>query len=260
MNNEITPVVKQLLIINILCFIGSQIIGDQAYKLLSLFYFENQNFMPWQVVTHMFMHADIYKTGTSSNLVHILFNMMALFSFGSLLEKIWGGKKFLFFYLSCGIGAALIHQLANYYFVHQGITHLNELGFGSQVFEILKTGNISYSVKPSGLDEDLLVKMYMSYHVPAVGASGAIYGLLVAFTFLFPNAQLSLMFIPVPIKAKYFVPIYMLLYDGFFGVFGNSLAGINSGVAHFAHLGGALIGFIMMWYWKKNSFNNKRWN
>jgi len=257
---EITPVVKQLLILNVLFFIGSQIVGDQAYKLLSLFYFESPNFRPWQLISHMFMHADIYKPNSSSNIAHILFNMMALFSFGSLLENIWGGKKFLFFYLSCGLGAALIHQFANYYFVHQGINHLTELGFSGQITEILKTGNISYSVKPPSLNESLLVKMYMSYNIPAVGASGAIYGLLVAFAFLFPNAQLSLMFIPVPIKAKYFVPIYMLLYDGFFGIFGNSLAGINSGVAHFAHIGGALIGFIMMWYWKKNSFNDRRWN
>ena len=100
----------------------------------------------------------------------------------------------------------------------------------------------------------------ISYSVPAVGASGAVYGLLVAFAFMFPNAQLGIMFIPIPIKAKYFVP-GLLMIDLVLGLKGSSIFGASStGVAHFAHLGGALLGFIMMWYWRKNQFNHNRWN
>jgi membrane associated rhomboid family serine protease len=101
---------------------------------------------------------------------------------------------------------------------------------------------------------------FSTYLSTAVGASGAVYGLLVAFAFMFPNAELALMFIPIPIKAKYFVPIWMLLYDGMFGILGSSFVGVGSNVAHFAHIGGAITGFIMMWYWKKNQFNKNRWN
>ena len=107
------------------------------------------------------------------------------------------------------------------------------------------------------LDNQQFISAYLGN---AVGASGAVYGLLVAFAFIFPNAELALMFIPVPIKAKYFVPVWLLLYDGFFGILGNSFLGISSGIAHFAHVGGAITGFLMMWYWKKNQFNKNRWN
>ena len=204
---NITPTVKQLLIINILFFIGTQIIGDQAYVYFALFPFENPNFHVWQLLTHMFMHGGF---------MHIAFNMFALYSFGTMLESIWGSKKFLFFYISCGLGAGILQNLIN--------TFTNDI---------------------------------MSV---AVGASGAIYGLLTAFAFMFPNAELALMFIPVPIKAKYFVP-GLLAMDLFLGFGGSSIfGGGGTGIAHFAHVGGAIVGFIMMWYWKKNSFDNKRWN
>ncbi len=248
---NITPTVKQLLIINILFFIGSQIIGDQAYNLLSLYYFENAKFQFWQPITHMFMHGGVS---------HILFNMFALYSFGSTLEHYWGSKKFLFFYFSCGLGAFLLHTGVSYYFYHHGLDILIENGFSkSEIISVLNQSKIDTRwvefLGQSGLDN-----FYSSYLTPTVGASGAIYGLLVAFTFMFPNAELSLMFIPIPVKAKYFVPVFMLLYDGFFGILGNSFLGMQSGVAHFAHLGGALVGFLMMWYWKKNQFNANRWN
>ncbi len=248
---NITPTVKQLLIINILFFIGSQIVGEQAYNLLSLYYFENSKFQFWQPITHMFMHGGVS---------HILFNMFALYSFGSTLEHYWGSKKFLFFYFSCGIGAFLMHTGVSYYYFHHGLNILTESGFSkTEIFDVLNQSKIDTRwveyLGQSGLDN-----FTNSFVIPTVGASGAIYGLLVAFTFMFPNAELSLMFIPIPVKAKYFVPVFMLLYDGFFGILGNSFLGMQSGVAHFAHLGGALIGFLMMWYWKKNQFSKNRWN
>ncbi len=255
---NITPTVKQLLIINILFFIGSQIIEDAAYDYLSLFFFENNKFQFWQPLTHMFMHAEVYK-GNSSNIMHIAFNMFALYSFGSTLEHFWGGKKFLFFYVSCGLGAALVHTLSNYYFFENGLSSLLSQGYSKvEVLSVLNGKNNQQLI--AILNSEEYRNFVGSYAFPAVGASGAIYGLLVAFAFMFPNAELALMFIPIPIKAKYFVPIFMLLYDGFFGIFGNSFLGIGSGVAHFAHIGGALFGFMMMWYWKKNQFNKNRWN
>ncbi|MCL9805046.1 rhomboid family intramembrane serine protease [Flavobacterium amniphilum] len=275
---QITPTVKQLLIINILFFVGSQILKDLAYVNLSLYYFENPLFRPWQLITHMFMHAGIYQPGTTGNLSHLFFNMFALFSFGSLLESIWGSKKFLFFYLSAGLGAALFQLGVNYYMIHSALNEVSGLNLSQNDINTIlsmdfrtvfnedgqmvagKINDILSNANCTQEQFDVIAKAILLFQTPMVGASGAIYGLLVAFAFILPNAQLSLMFIPIPIKAKYFVPIYMLLYDGFFGILGNSFMGINTGVAHFAHIGGALIGLMMMWYWKKNSFNNRRWN
>ncbi len=247
---NMTPVVKQLLIINIIFFIGSQFV-PVANDLFALYFFENTSFRFWQPITHMFMHGGV---------MHIFFNMFALISFGSVLEHHWGAKKFLFFYFSCGLGAALLHTGVNYYHYTVGLNHLNEIGLGNQLDSFLKTGGMSFTVRPADLDEGILRSLFEAYHSSAVGASGAIYGLLVAFAFMYPNAELALMFIPVPIKAKYFVPVFMLLYDGLFGILGSSFMGLGSNVAHFAHIGGAITGFIMMWYWKKNAFNKNRWN
>lgn len=244
---NITPVVKQLLIINIIFFIGSQFL-PVAETYFALFYFENPVFKFWQPITHMFMHGGI---------MHIAFNMFALYSFGSNLESIWGSKKFLFFYISCGLGAALIHSLANYYQFHQGLDSLMESGLKkSEILKILAQGKYDTNWQQILLGSDFN-NFVQSYMVPAVGASGAIYGLLAAFAYLFPDAQLSMMFIPVPIKAKYFVPI-LVLFDLFSGVTGSTLMG--GGIAHFAHVGGALFGIIMVMFWKKNQFNDNRWN
>ena len=217
MFNNMTPVVKQLLIINVLVFILSQVM-PQNYDMLSLYYFESEKFRFWQPFTHMFMHAPM------PNFAHILFNMFALVSFGSALEYYWGGKKFLFFYIASGLGAAFLHTLINYYLIQ------NVPGAANSI-------------------------MYSQ----AVGASGAIYGLLVAFAFMFPMAELMMMFIPVPIKAKYFVPIIVGL-DLFSGVTGFSIFSGGGGIAHFAHVGGALTGFILMMLWRKNKFTHTRWN
>ncbi len=217
MFNNMTPVVKQLLIINVIVFVLSQVM-PQNYEALSLFYFESEKFRFWQPFTHMFMHAPM------PNLMHILFNMFALVSFGSALEHYWGGKKFLFFYIACGLGAAFLHTLINYYLI-------------------------------SNVPEAADVIMYSQ----AVGASGAIYGLLVAFAYMFPMAELMMMFIPVPIKAKFFVPIIVGL-DLFSGVTGFSIFSGGGNIAHFAHIGGALTGFILMMLWRKNKFTHNRWN
>jgi len=250
---NITPTVKQLLIINVLFYIGSMVVGEPAYKLLSMYFFESPDFHFWQFFTHMFMHAPL------PNIMHIAFNMFALYSFGSALEHFWGGKKFVFFYISCGLGAALLHTGVNYYFFEKVINLLVENGYQKvEILKILSEGKFDTKWQELLTPSDFQAFMG-AYLGNVVGASGAIYGLLVAFAFMFPNAELALMFIPIPIKAKYFVP-GLLLVDLYLGVSGGSLFGGSSGIAHFAHLGGALVGYLMMWYWKKNQFNDHRWN
>lgn len=247
---NMTPVVKQLLIINIIFFIGAQLV-PVSYDYLVMYFPENQNFGIWQLITHMFMHA---------NFLHIAFNMFALYSFGSMLEHFWGGKKFLFFYISCGLGAALLNFAVNYYYYQDALNVLVANGYTKDyVLQVLNEGQAAVKWK-----ELLTVSQYdnfiHSFGGAVLGASGAIYGLLTAFAFMFPNAELALMFIPIPIKAKYFVP-GLLFIDLFLGLKGGSLFGSGgTGIAHFAHVGGAVAGFLMMLYWKKNQFNNNRWN
>jgi membrane associated rhomboid family serine protease len=245
---NVTETVKQLIIVNILFFVGTLALGDPAYKMLSMYFPENPDFQGWQPLTHMFMHG---------GWMHIFFNMFALYSFGSALESIWGGKKFLFFYISCGLGAALLHTGINYYYFQDGLNVLMEHGFTkSEILAVLngKGNNELVSLLNSSDFKDFV----SAYFGTVVGASGAIYGVIVAFAFMFPNAELALMFIPVPIKAKYFVP-GLVLVDLYLGISGESIFG-GGGIAHFAHVGGALFGFIIMWYWKKNQFNQNRWN
>ena len=246
---KITEAVKQLLIVNIIFFAGS-IFVPATLDFLALYYFENPSFQVWQPLSHMFMHG---------GWMHLFFNMFALYSFGSALEHFWGSKKFVFFYLSCGLGAAALHTGVNYYLFHEGVSVLVEHGFEKQeVIKIISEGKYLLPWKDI-LGESHFMEMISAFNTPAVGASGAIYGLLVAFAFMFPNAELALMFIPVPVKAKYFVPA-ILGMDLYLGLNGGSIFGGSTGVAHFAHLGGALMGYLMMLYWKKNQFKNNRWD
>jgi membrane associated rhomboid family serine protease len=246
---NMTPVVKQLLIINIIFFIGSQLV-PVSYEYFAMFFPENPSFKAWQPITHMFMHGGI---------MHIAFNMIAMVSFGSALEHFWGGKKFMFFYISCGLGAALLHTAVNYYSFHETMNVLMTNGYQKdQILKLLGEGKIDTRWQDL-VSVSQFESFTDSYIGTVVGASGAIYGLLVAYAFMFPNAELALMFIPIPIKAKYFVPV-ILAIDLYLGMTGGALFGGSTGIAHFAHLGGALIGFIMMWYWKKNQFDSHRWN
>lgn len=247
---NMTPVVKQLLILNIIFFIGSQMV-PVAYDLLALHYPEFHKFQYWQLITHMFMHAKM------PNLMHIVFNMMGLVMFGSPLEHFWGGKKFLFFYISCGLGAALIHLGVGYYHYQHGLNILLENGYNNEQIVQLLQKEMFDTEWQKLLSPDEFTNFASSFITETVGASGAIYGLLTAFAFMFPNAELMLLFIPFPIKAKYFVP-GLVVMDLFSGVTGISIFG--GGIAHFAHVGGALFGFVMMMMWRNNKFNQNRWN
>lgn len=243
---SLPDIVKQLIIINVLFFLGSMSLGNAAYDLLALHYPQNPKFAPWQVLTHMFMHGSIN---------HILFNMFGLWMFGGTLAKMWGSNKFLFFYLSTGLGAAALQLVINYFQISTVAGQLVEAGYSATVLtETLQSGqyNTAWS---NVISQAELSQLLTSFNMSMVGASGALYGILVAFAFLFPNTELMIIFLPIPIKAKYFVPI-LLASDLFFGFSSYSLGPI----AHFAHLGGAVTGYIMMWYWKKQQFNNNRWD
>lgn len=246
--SRLTEAIKHLLIINILFFVATQIYGDQMYQWFSLWFPKNENFGIWQIVTHMFMHGGF---------MHIAFNMYALYAFGTPLERMWGRNKFLFFYFSAGLGAALLHTGVNYYYFQEGLNSIVNSGVSeSTVMEIVSSGQYNtewYNIAGKSTIDNFL----SAYHTPAVGASGAIYGILVAFGMSYPNSELFLLFLPVPIKAKYFIPVLIAL-DLFSGITGYGIFG--QGIAHFAHVGGALVGFLMMWYWKKNQFNNNRWD
>jgi len=243
---KLTETVKHLIILNVLFFAASSFLGLDLNNFLALYFPENENFGIWQFVTHMFMHGGF---------MHILFNMYALWAFGSPLEQIWGRNKFIFFYFSAGLGAGVIYTAVNYFQFNSIHQDLINLGLQTSDIQSLLTSGKYNSDILNQISEKKLMEFYQIYNTPAVGASGAIYGVLVAFGMTFPNAKLALIFLPVPISAKYFIPVLIAL-DLFSGVTGFSIFG--GGIAHFAHVGGAVIGFIIMWYWKKNQF--RRWD
>ena len=204
---SITETVKHLLIINIIFFIASISLGELVYDLFALHYPSNTKFQFWQPVTHMFMHGDFG---------HIFFNMFGLYMFGTPIEQMWGKNKFIFFYLSTGLGAAAL-QLGLYYYQIETISSLLNAE-GLNTFEIkrfFESSDLSLNIVEK-IGRNGLLSALSAFNGVMVGASGALYGILVAFAFLFPNARLMLLFPPIPIKAKVLVPL-LILGDLFFG-------------------------------------------
>lgn len=250
--SRLTDTVKSLLIINILFFFGTQFIGDFAYKYFALWFPEHPNFEYWQIITHMFMHG-----GFS----HILFNMFALFIFGSVLEQYLGQNRFIFLYLTAGLGAAGLQILFSYLNYNEAFNTYIEAGYSlSEIKEIIAyTEDVGNKIRiSSDIPRSVTEQLVSSYITPMVGASGAIFGVLAAFAVVYPNMPLFIIFIPIPIKAKYLIGGYFLL-NVYSALSGNTILG-PSNTAYWAHIGGAVIGFITMWYWKKNEMNNNRWN
>jgi membrane associated rhomboid family serine protease len=216
---------------------------------LALYLPGNENFRAWQYLTSMFMHG---------SLSHLLMNMFGLYMFGSVLERMWGAKRFLIFYLATGLGAGLIFSAVTSWELEVALQPLVEIGVRPETLHAalaqpdprMYLSAITQS-NPEALlhvaSPDPLLEPWWIFHVPVVGASGALYGILTAFGLLFPNAKLALIFLPVPVAAKFFIP-GLLLLDLFSGLTGFSLFG--GGIAHFAHLGGALIGFLLMRHWR----------
>ena len=266
---NVPVVLKNLLIINILMYLLSMAIGaglhvDLGMK-LGLYYFKSEHFQPYQIVTHMFMHG---------NLMHIFMNMFMLWMFGRVLEQVWGGKRFLFYYFFTGLGAAALHL---------GVLHIEYTSILNEVTAFQNTPSPDIFIKlvresqsfisPAGFRQliefadswslnpenirmqgqavnfsDQLIQAKLN--IPTVGASGAVFGILLAFGMLFPNMPLVLIFFPFfPIKAKYMV-IGMGILELIYGV---STPGSN--VAHFAHLGGMIFGFILIKYWNTRKNN-----
>ena len=226
----IPEVIKNLIIINVLMFFASLIFQPTMQEYLAMYPFSSEAFRPYQIITHMFMHGGGF---------HIFFNMYALFMFGRDTELAMGAKKFLLFYFLTGLGAVMLHQLAGYIELQYAMQQLSP----DQAAIVYKEG-INLYMNNKTFSDPALAYANAALNQPAVGASGAVYGVLVAFGMLYPNRVLMLLFPPMPIKAKYFVLIMgaLEIYMSF---------SMNDNVAHFAHLGGALFGFLLIFYWRK---------
>jgi len=239
------PVVKNLIIINGLFFLATIVLETSLHinlkDYLGLHYFVSPDFSPYQFVSYMFMHADFS---------HIFFNMFALWMFGSVLEHTWGPKKFLIYYMITGIGAGLIQVLVIYIQVYYAESGLS----AEQIAQIRETG---YEIIKNGQNftDPIAGHLNALYNMTTIGASGSVFGLLLAFGMLFPNSLIYLYFF-IPIKAKWFVILYGAI-ELFSGVYYT-----GSNVAHFAHLGGMIFGFFLIIYWKKQADkhrNNNYW-
>jgi len=228
--------VNILIALCVLMFFFEQQVRGGLTNTLALHYPKNEHYAIWQYISHMFMHG---------SLMHLLFNMYALFLFGTALENVLGRFRFLIFYFLCGIGAAVIYNAVNHFQFNQIYSLLTDSGLSKADISMM-IKQVSYP--PSVLNEDQAGTLFKLFYTPMVGASGAIYGILVAYALFFPNNKLMLLFIPYPVAAKYFVPVLLLL-DLFSGFTGFSLFG--GSVAHFAHIGGAIMGFLLLLIWRK---------
>lgn len=218
----IPPVIKNLIIVNALVFFAQQIFAKYGIEhLFALHDVHSVYFRPHQLITHLFMHG---------SWTHIIFNMLALWMFGSILENLWGSKRFLIFYMLCGLGAAVMHLGVLYMEMDKVMDYFHQL--------------------PAAEQQQLLYADNFKVNIATVGASGAVFGCLAAFGYLFPNSLIYVYFF-LPIKAKWFVIIYAGI-ELWLGV--QNSAGDN--VAHWAHLGGALVGFLLVLYWNKRNRRN----
>lgn len=242
---NLPPVVKNLVLLNVVMFIATWVCKMQNIHLdmlLGGYVFGSPYFHPYQIATHFFMHGGFF---------HIFFNMFALVIFGPILEQVWGPKRFFIFYIACALGAFGLHELVGYI----EISHLKDqlLASGFTINDLYSIKEKMMSVPPGMVltSSNQLIQEYIyGLSVPVIGASGAIYGVLVGFGYLFPNTELMLLFPPIPIKAKWLV-LGMIAIQIYYTI-GNH-PGDN--VAHFAHLGGALVGFIIVLFWQKFSRN-----
>jgi membrane associated rhomboid family serine protease len=253
MSGGLPPVVKNLLIINGIMFLlklsmGTDALGRSTLDgLLGMHYVGSPLFKPWQLVTHMFMHGD---------LGHLFVNMFALFMFGGAVERLWGSKRFLNYYLLTGFGAVALHTGINAFEVVRHQQELAAYGVSISAVDLAVTesaidlqsaeAELEAIARSSGAPWEVVRQVFFDRVGVMIGASGAVFGVLLAFGMMFPNAQLFLLFPPIPIKAKYFVIGYGVL-ELVSGIARNP----GDNVAHFAHLGGMVFGFLLIRYWRK---------
>ena len=243
----LSPVVKNIIIINALVWLASVTVfkNSEMLRTLSLHYWESDTFAPFQMITYMFLH----DTG---NITHLVFNMFNLWMFGCMLENRWGSMRFLSFYFICGIGGALAQQAVwSSMFLGQDTANLINSYYPNlyDILPYLHDGVLSQPITFSDVDATItsaeqLHSLLLS-NFTVIGASGAIFGVLIAFAMCYPNMPLYLMFIPIPIKAKYLM-IFDLLLEVYLGV-----SGYSTGIAHFAHLGGAILGIFVILWWRR---------
>lgn len=246
MFNNIPPVTKNLILINVLIFIVSLVglnTGNDLSQYIAIYDVQSPFFQPYQVITHMFSHSTM-------GIQHIFFNMFLLFMFGSVLERFWGAKHFFIFYMACGLGSALLDGAINAYDFYQAKQAMIGDGYNIDQINYLILNNPEAGIEYHSLASEEIIREYLKnvYH-SSHGASGALFGLSAAFLILFPNTPMYAMFIPVPIKAKYLIGAYMLyeLYAAFKMPYDN--------IGHWAHIGGAITGVIIVMYRRK--FNKK---
>jgi len=240
MFNNIPPLTRNLIIINVIVFIVVNILNNnQVDAYLAGFYPFSPFFHSWQIITHMFMHGSI---------MHILFNMLTLFSFGPILEQSLGDKKYLILYFLSGLGAFFLFNVWNFIEVEQIKSSLE--GFGFDVNGYLAGDSVQFKGNSEAVltQQGLVESLKNIIAVPMVGASGAIFGVIAAFATLYPEAKIGIMFIPVPVKVKYVLPVVIIVSIAL-GVTGNV-----GGIAHLAHVGGAIVGFILAKIWKKHLY------
>ncbi len=235
-NSNFPPVVKNIIIISSIMLLATWVMegnfGVDLTRQLGLYFPASEDFHPYQFVTHLFMHGGI---------AHLFFNMFALWMFGRVLENVWGSKRFFIFYFVTGIGAAGFYTLVHWFEYLSITSHLSQ-----EQLQLVFTQGGDILRNFQNFTDPGMAKLNILLHTPVVGASGAVFGVLLGFGMLFPNTQLMLLFPPIPIKAKYFVIGYgaLELY--------LALAQPGSQVAHVAHLGGMLFGYFMVKYWSKN--------
>jgi membrane associated rhomboid family serine protease len=237
--NVLPPVVKNLLIINGLFFLGTLVLegrfGLNLTGILGLHWWNSELFRPYQLGTHIFMHGSFG---------HLFSNMFALWMFGSILENVWGGKKFLVYYLITALGAAIIHNLSLSFDIYNFSQSLDP-----ETVELVKRQGGQLLREHKNYSDALLGRLNIAMNGPTVGASGAVFGVLLAFGMLFPNNDIYLFF-AIPVKAKYFVAMYGI-FELYQGISNNP----GDNIAHFAHLGGMLFGYFLIKYWNRNTGN-----
>ena len=232
--NRIPVVTKNLLAINVVMFLAllaAERWGVNLNNTLGLYPFMSNEFYPFQLVTYMFMHSGV---------AHIFFNMFALYMFGRTLEYVWGPKRFLIFYVVAGIGAGLCQEVVGFLRYSSIVSDMSP----DAVSVVLKEGADALSRHMNFVDS-AMGNLNLLLNTPTVGASGAIYAILLGFGMLFPNERMFVFPLPFPIKAKYFVVGYVVL-EVYLGI-----SGARDGVAHFAHLGGMLFGLLLILHWRK---------
>lgn len=244
---KLTPVTKNIIILCVVVYILSYFF-PYLNQILSAYYPMSPNFRSWQIITHMFMHAPM---GEGIGITHILFNMLTLWSFGPVLENFLGGKKYAILYFASGIGAFVLFNLFNFYEVLQLTSALQEQGVN--IADLYHKASFTYvgDMKVSATSQQgitLAKELFGVLQSPMMGASGAIFGVVAGFATLFPDAKLYMMFIPIPIKAKYLLigAVALSIY--------LQLSGGMPGIAHMAHVGGALTGFLLIKYWNKTQY------